>query len=337
MKSIVCILLTLAFSIRLPAQDIQYSQFYAAPLFLNPAFAGSEDANRVGINYRNQWPGLDYSFNAYSVYYDYHIERSNGNIGFILNGSQESLSNISNTELGFIYSYRLQLDEHQFIHVGGQMSYVSRNAVFEDLVFGSQIDIDRGIVDGSNDVSIPPDSQHKFIDINFGLLWYGENVWLGVSTHHLPRPNLSYLRNESSSLPIKYSAHGGVRIDLPGGFINDYFNNTLQERAVFFAFNYKQQAPYHQLDVGTQLYFEPLILGLWYRGLPTKYNLPNNESIIAIVGFALNSGLDIGYSFDFTISKMGIRNSGGAHEISARYTFHKGNPYKKKFKLLPFF
>src|SRR5690554_6431321 len=152
MKPFICIILILAYSIRLPAQDIQYSQFYAAPLFLNPAFAGSEDANRLGVNSRNQWPGLDYSFNAYSAYYDYHIEQSNGNIGFILNGSQESLSQINNTELGFIYAYRLQLDENQFIHVGGQMSYVSRNAIFEELVFGSQIDIDRGIIDGSNNL-----------------------------------------------------------------------------------------------------------------------------------------------------------------------------------------
>src|SRR5690606_12958784 len=100
--------------------------------------------------------------------------------------------------------------------------------------------------------------------------------------------------------------------DLPGGFINDYFNNTLQERALFLAFNFKKQDPYNQLDAGAQLFFEPLILGLWYRGLPLKYNLPNNEAVITQVGFSLKNGLDIGYSFDFTTSKLGLRNSGGA-------------------------
>jgi len=36
------------------AQDAQFSQFYAAPLYLNPAFAGSTSQALVGANYRNQ-------------------------------------------------------------------------------------------------------------------------------------------------------------------------------------------------------------------------------------------------------------------------------------------
>jgi hypothetical protein len=44
------------------AQDPQYSQFYAAPLYLNPAFAGATGQNRIGINYRNQWPAIDANF-----------------------------------------------------------------------------------------------------------------------------------------------------------------------------------------------------------------------------------------------------------------------------------
>ncbi|MFM8742085.1 MAG: type IX secretion system membrane protein PorP/SprF, partial [Cytophagales bacterium] len=39
-------------TISVDAQDPQFSQFYAAPLYLNPAFAGSTNQNRVGINYR---------------------------------------------------------------------------------------------------------------------------------------------------------------------------------------------------------------------------------------------------------------------------------------------
>ncbi|WP_287060456.1 type IX secretion system membrane protein PorP/SprF, partial [Algoriphagus sp.] len=41
------------------AQDPQYSQYYAAPLYLNPAMAGGELTGRVGFNYRNQWPSID--------------------------------------------------------------------------------------------------------------------------------------------------------------------------------------------------------------------------------------------------------------------------------------
>jgi type IX secretion system PorP/SprF family membrane protein len=319
------------------AQDIQYSQFYAAPLYLNPAMTGSEENTRVGINYRSQWPGLEYSFNAYSAYYDHFIEGRNSSIGLIVNGSRESLARINNIEIGGLYSYRLRLGESQFLNFGGQLSYVSRNSLFEDLVFGSQIDVDRGIIDGSVPYLPVQESQHRYADLGFGMLWNSKNLWLGASAHHLTRPRLSSLFEENNRLAIKYGLHGGLRLDLSGGFINDYFNNTLQERAVFFAFNYKNQDPFHQLDVGGQIFFEPLILGLWYRGLPIKYNFPNIESIIALVGLALQNGLDVGYSFDVTTSKLGLSNSGGAHELSIRYSFYKGNPYKRESKLLPFF
>ena len=43
-------------------QDPQFSQFYAAQLYLNPAFTGSTQISRAGINYRNQWPAIDASY-----------------------------------------------------------------------------------------------------------------------------------------------------------------------------------------------------------------------------------------------------------------------------------
>ena len=83
----------------------------------------------------------------------------------------------------------------------------------------------------------------------------------------------------------------------------------------------------------------PLVLGVWYRGLPTKNNLPNNEAVIGLVGVSLENGLDIGYSYDVTISKLGLKNSGGAHEISLTYTFLWGDEKSRnqKSKVIPCF
>ena len=98
----------------LSAQDVQYSQFYAAPLYLNPALTGASELTRVGVNYRNQWPGLDHSFNSYSAYIDHYIFDYNSGIGLIFNGNQETLANLSTNEIGLSYSYRLRLSEKFF-------------------------------------------------------------------------------------------------------------------------------------------------------------------------------------------------------------------------------
>ena len=77
----VCILFGLG---SVTAQDPQYSQFYAAPLYLNPAFAGSTGQNRMGINYRNQWPSIDANFNTISAFYDTYMEDINSGLGVLL-------------------------------------------------------------------------------------------------------------------------------------------------------------------------------------------------------------------------------------------------------------
>ncbi|MGB5929648.1 MAG: type IX secretion system membrane protein PorP/SprF, partial [Cyclobacteriaceae bacterium] len=56
------------------AQDPQFSQYYAAPLYLNPAFTGASGQGRAGLNYRNQWPSIDANFTTYSAYADYYFD-----------------------------------------------------------------------------------------------------------------------------------------------------------------------------------------------------------------------------------------------------------------------
>jgi hypothetical protein len=56
----------------------------------------------------------------------------------------------------------------------------------------------------------------------------------------------------------------------------------------------------------------------------------NNESIVLLLGFVqlgAKDAINIGYSFDYTISKLGV-SSGGAHEFSLVYTWPMRNPRK---------
>jgi hypothetical protein len=53
---------------------------------------------------------------------------------------------------------------------------------------------------------------------------------------------------------------------------------------------------------------------------------PNNEAIIFSVGVTTNN-FNIGYSFDYTISELGIE-AGGAHEFSLSYFLDFNKPVK---------
>jgi type IX secretion system PorP/SprF family membrane protein len=174
--------------------------------------------------------------------------------------------------------------------------------------------------------------------LSLGGLFFTEDFWMGISAHHVNRPNQSFLDEGISNLPIKYSIHSGYRISLGQGPMRRDFTHTFKQRYITPTINYKRQGPFEQLDVGAYVYMEPLIFGLWYRGLPYKpvNNQTNQDAVVMLVGFNLPSGINIGYSYDYTISQLGIQ-SGGAHEFSLSYIFPEKNPGapRKRDTILP--
>lgn len=313
-------------SLSLRAQDVQYSQFYANPLYLNPAMTGASEMTRIGVNYRNQWPGLDQSFTSYSAHIDHYLFNINSGIGLIFNRSEQSMANLSVTEIGATYAYRARLGFRSFLRVGGQVSYMDRDAYFGNLIFGSQIDDQTGTIGDFSGENLGSDFNHQFVDYSLGMMFNNENAWFGISAHHITQPNLSFIDGQQSELPVKLSAHGGYRIDLSGGSSSNSMNQRTGTRDLTLAFNFKNQAPFSQLDLGAQVNLQPLVLGVWYRGIPvSEVSQSNHESVIALVGISLGNGLDVGYSHDFTISSLGNGNTGGANEISIRYSFLAGS------------
>ena len=97
--------------VNVTAQDPQFSQFYAAPLYLSPSFAGMTQQARAGINYRNQWPSIEASFLTYSAYFDYYFADYYSGVGFLLNRDTEGLAGLNSTSVALQYSYNLYLTE----------------------------------------------------------------------------------------------------------------------------------------------------------------------------------------------------------------------------------
>ena len=84
MKNYIIILLFTFTSIVGFTQDLEFTQFYSNPIYLNPAFAGSHGCPRFAMNYRNQWPSLTGTYVSYAAAYDQYFKSINGGFGVIL-------------------------------------------------------------------------------------------------------------------------------------------------------------------------------------------------------------------------------------------------------------
>ncbi|GAB3765635.1 type IX secretion system membrane protein PorP/SprF [Spirosoma pomorum] len=304
------------------AQDPQFTQFYAAPQYLNPAFAGSALAPRVTANYRNQWPAIT-NYVTTMVAADYYFDRVNSGVGLLIQNDNQGQGNIQSTDIGLQYSYQFQLNESSFVRLGLQGSYVNRNVNYFGLTTGDQFN-EQGFISGSvtSDPTLLAGSpRNKYLDFSTGGLVYSDWYWVGVSAHHINRPSQSFFVEGTDRLPIKGSIHAGLRIPLAGYTgLADEMDREISFSPVIL---YKFQGRYDQLDLGAYLTYAPLTVGAYYRGIPfKKYNqtINNHDAIALLAGYRVDK-FSIGYSYDVTISTLG--NSGGSHELSLSYIFEK--------------
>ncbi|MBY0433800.1 MAG: type IX secretion system membrane protein PorP/SprF [Cyclobacteriaceae bacterium] len=321
----------LAAPLTVTGQDPQFSQFYAAPLYLNPAFAGSTQQGRVGINYRNQWPAIDANFTTISAFADFYIEDKNSGIGALLTRDYVGIVGLQSISLAFQYAYQLKLTQGLSFRPGVQVGIYNRSINFGRLTFGDQFDprtgdIVQGTAEGLNT------GQSKFFpDLSFGGLFFSKNAWLGIAAYHLTQPNQSILGAEDK-LNMKLSFHAGWKFFFRPGVLGDGVFARPRERSIAPVMQYREQGLFRQADVGLYYTFEPLIIGTWYRGIPFRQvnGFANNESLVLLVGLTMKGEkdiLNIGYSYDYTISKLGP-GSGGAHEFSLVYSWPTRNPRK---------
>ncbi|MBL7856092.1 MAG: type IX secretion system membrane protein PorP/SprF [Cyclobacteriaceae bacterium] len=325
--------LMLAMNTSVTAQDPQYSQFYAAPLYLNPAFAGSTGQARAGINYRNQWPSIDANFTTMSAYFDYFIEDKNSGVGAMITRDVEGLAGLQSLSLALQYSYEMKITDQLGFRPGFQAALYNRSINFDKLTFGDQFDpLTGNIIDSESAETFNTGFRKTFVDLSAGGVFFTRVAWLGFSAFHLNQPNQSISGDGNSPLPIKLSVHGGFKFYMKPGVVGNGIYSRNAERSIAPAIQYRHQGKFDQMDLGLYFTFEPLVLGTWYRGVPFKNidGFVNNESIVLLLGFTklgAKDAINIGYSFDYTISKLGP-GSGGAHEFSLVYTWPMRNPRK---------
>lgn len=310
-------------------QDIHLTQFYANPVYLNPAFTGAS-CSRAAISYRNQWPAISKGYVSYILSADHYFSSSKSGVGLVFSNDVAGSGKLKSTTALFSYAYEANINRKYAIRIGLQAGMGIKSINVNDLLFGDQI------VRGGNVVTIENSIQSvKYFDSNTGVLFYGKKFWLGVSAFHLNRPNESITGNQEARLPIKYSAHGGVKLLLAGDDLKNELKNTYFSPVI----HYRHQEKFDQLDVGCYFTKQMINLGFWYRGIPFfksyKPGYANNDAVAVLIGFS-NDNFNVGYSYDFTISRLAA-NTSGAHEISLSYRYCTKKKLKKVLVACPKF
>ena len=120
------------------AQDPQFSQFYANPLYLNPAFAGSEQCPRAHINYRNQWPALGSTYVTYSASYDQHVDWLEGGVGINIINDVQGDGAINTFYANLMYAYTFKINRKFYLKAAFEASYIYKSMDW-DFTFPDQI------------------------------------------------------------------------------------------------------------------------------------------------------------------------------------------------------
>ncbi len=296
------------------AQDPEFTQFYANPLYLNPAFAGAANCPRVAINYRNQWPGLSGTFITSSASYDQHVKSLYGGLGLLVTSDNAGKGTLKTTNISGIYSYHLPVNRTFSIRAGFQATYFQKSLDWDKLTFGDMIDPRKGFIYESQEQVRGGNVSN--IDFSAGLLAYTTNFFIGGAVHHLTEPNESLLAStDGSPLPMKITGHAGAIIPLGAG--SKYTEN---DASVSPNILFQQQDNFQQLNMGLYVRKGAIVGGLWYR---------NKDSFIALVGFQTKA-FKFGYSYDVTVSKL-TNATAGSHELSMTFNF-PCKPPRKRFR-----
>jgi type IX secretion system PorP/SprF family membrane protein len=300
-------------------QDPIFSQFYAAPIQLNPAFAGLTNSPNIAVNYRNQWPSLQQAYQTYAASYDQYFEYMNSGFGAMVLADDAGNGILKTNKFTGVYAYRLRMRSGHFVKLGVEASVVQSRLNWDKLIFLDQIDPVTGPVSPGGtpfpSTEIQPENfSNYYLDLGIGALYYSPEFYAGVTLKHLNTPDNTFLNvNDKlfSGLPLRMSIHLGSELRLLEG------NNQFKAAFLSPGLMYTRQGSFSQLNIGTFVGMGTVSAGVWYR-----HANKTPDAVIVAVGFRKDF-LRIGYSYDITVSRL-TNSSGGSHELSILINLDRG-------------
>lgn len=295
--------------------DPHFSQYYAYPLWLNPALTGVINGElRANINYRNQWGSISNAYSTTAVSADYRpTERIGLGLTVLNQSAGDAGFNYFNALGSFSYGITVSGDGYHHINFGVQAGIINRSFDINKVQFGNQYDPTLGYNPSLPSFENFSTTNTTVFDANAGAFYYdgnptkSANVFGGFSVAHLSRSRDPFSIDNSMKMPLRYAIHGGVRIKA-----SDFFD--IIPHALYIK---QQKAEEKAVGAYTQMKFpdgNELIAGAMYRF---------KDAAVASVGYHF-SDFVMGMSYDFNTSSLTRASQGrGGLELSLSYMLRK--------------
>lgn len=327
-KYILSVVLCMAFGYVLNAQDVHYSQMYATPLYVNPAFTGNHECDfRAAVNYRQQAASFTVPFETYTAWGDTRLYpeflRGRGWFGlgthiYYDNAGYGDLKKIQGMLFG-AYSQGFNADNSMYGSLGVGVGATNRSINKNNLIYGDEWDPTslQFLLGSSQDLARITNSSIFYVDFNLGLSFHHmvNGNWMyevGASVSHINTPTESFYGQSTNKLERKYIAHATAQ-----HLIND--NMMIKPEAYFI-----YQGGVNETLIGANMVFgtAPVKLhgGLWLRVV---------RDIIPVIGVEYN-GFTLLFSYDINISEQHYASQyKGGFEFSLVKKFCSDKPSRK--------
>ncbi len=296
--------------------DPHFTQYYVYPSWTNPALTGAFDGKyRVSGIYRNQWGSISSPYNTQGASVEMTTEK-NMNYGV-------SVLNQTAGDGGYRYTtgyaslaytgVRFGPAENHRVVIGLQAGIIQRRFDATKLSFGDQWNPITGYNPNNQTADILRNKSASSFDAGAGILYFDAtpgkkaNFYIGYAASHLTQPTDDFSGTGKDKLPMRHTAHAGVRLKLSSTV-------TLTPNLLYMRQGNAEEkvaAIYAQLKAGQLTDF---LIGANYR---------LEDAISPFVGFT-HKGLVLGVSYDINTSDLGkVVKGSNSFEISLSFIGRK--------------
>ena len=302
MRTLLLLALGLCLATTVAGQDPLFTQVFASPLAVSPAFAGSADQFRAALTVRAQWVGLYGNYRTAAVAVDGPLGyRPRGRLSW---GAQVVADQAGQSPLTRLYAvgmaaYEAPLTRSLRLRGGLGLGVLQSTFDYQRLFFPDQANggpTADPLVRGGQTALAPT--------VQAGVLLFTPRWFVSLSGQHLNRPALSFGAWRLDT-PLLWQAYGGLNLPLGAT------NATRERYQLRPALLYRHQGAARQLDAAVQLVLPQLTVGAWYRGLVAS----GTTSALALQLGLERGRLAVGYAYEFDLTALGATRTLGAHEL----------------------